>query len=137
MVLNALPFFEFQSNVGIQFPVSLQKLSFFQQNDLPDYFHPSMLEDPWATLEEQLKYSSSMDSSAPGPNPSLSDSLIPQIGDSFFERNINPAPDVEKDKSVDDQLDSIEKNPNVSLSDSMIPMVGDSICMSEDSVQEN
>ena len=74
------------------------------------YFHPSMLEDPWADLMPQKMEDES--------EISLSDSLKPQVGDSL----INPAPE------VPESLDESNFNATEpSISDSMIPCVGDSI----------
>ena len=120
------------------------------QNDQNrSYFHPSMLEDPWANLVKKNDLNESIASEE--HNQSLSDSLRPQFGDSM----INPAPDVPEnlddtndlskysytsDQGLDesrmnlneesiteenDQNDTLEGKPN--LSDSMIPLVGESI----------
>merc|ERR1711915_281131 len=61
------------------------------------YFHPSMLKDPWEELERELGYlkrdvtdHSEWDESLlcnPKSDKELSDSLIPQVGDTFCERN--------------------------------------------------
>ena len=83
------------------------------------YFHPSMLEDPWKDLRSKSQ------------NTSLSDSLKPQVGDSF----INPAPDVPDNLSSTDNSaitgsDKVDLEVNNSLSESMIPLY------SEDSILE-
>ena len=104
-----------------------------------------MIEDPWAGLyknsDQNCKNEKSFDTS-------LSDSLMPQVGDSFYQ--INSAPDVPED--LDQTLNATEdlskysfnsdsanvesenqpenedqKCGKVALSDSMIPLVGDSI----------
>eukprot|EP00095_Tigriopus_kingsejongensis_P008637 maker-scaffold426_size175065-snap-gene-0.29 protein:Tk08637 transcript:maker-scaffold426_size175065-snap-gene-0.29-mRNA-1 annotation:"m-phase-specific plk1-interacting" len=108
--------------------------------DSQSFFHPSMLEDPWARFE-QCSNASSADVSM----PSMSDSMIPQVGDSFFERNINPAPNVQASSTsldtggdeADESRTNSASNPESSLekpelSESMIPMVGDSILNQND-----
>jgi len=118
-------------------------------NSGSSYFHPSMIEDPWAGLyknsDQNYKNEKSYDMNA---DTSLSDSLMPQVGDSFYQ--INSAPDVPD--NLDQTLNATEDlskysfnsdNANVesenqpenedqncgkvALSDSMIPLVGDSI----------
>lgn len=118
-------------------------------NSGSSYFHPSMVEDPWAGLyknsDQNYKNEKSYDMNA---DTSLSDSLMPQVGDSFYQ--INSAPDVPD--NLDQTLNATEDlskysfnsdNANVesenqtenedqnygkvALSDSMIPLVGDSI----------
>jgi len=115
-------------------------------NDSGSYFHPSMIEDPWADLIRQRDRNAHIDSEL-NADTSLSDSLRPQVGDSI----INPAPDVPD--SLDHTLEDMSKysfssdkdnagtgeNPSditlnesgnsdkIALSDSLIPMVGDSI----------
>merc|ERR1711915_477314 len=61
------------------------------------YFHPSMLKDPWEELERELGYQkrditdhSDWDESLLRDSKidkELSDSLIPQVGDTLCERN--------------------------------------------------
>ena len=59
-------------------------------NSGSSYFHPSMIEDPWAGLyQKDSKIEQNYDMNA---DTSLSDSLMPQVGDSFYQ--INSAPDV-------------------------------------------
>merc|ERR1711978_612122 len=118
-------------------------------NNSGSYFHPSMIEDPWADLLCQKERNSQNDSEL-NADSSLSDSLRPQVGDSI----INPAPDVPD--SLDQTLEDMSKysfnsdkdnadnagageNPSeitlnesgnsdkIALSDSLIPLVGDSI----------
>ena len=115
-------------------------------NSGSSYFHPSMIEDPWAGLyQKDSKIEQNYDMNA---DTSLSDSLMPQVGDSFYQ--INSAPDVPD--NLDQTLNATEDlskysfnsdNANVesenqhenedqncgkvALSDSMIPLVGDSI----------
>jgi len=118
-------------------------------NNSGSYFHPSMLEDPWASLYQRDKYEHGDDVNA---DTSLSDSLMPQVGDSI----INIAPDVPDNLDQDLNQDATQDlskysfnsdNANVesenqtremtlseelncgkvAMSDSMIPLVGDSI----------
>lgn len=115
-------------------------------NSGSSYFHPSMIEDPWAGLyQKDSKIEQNYDMNA---DTSLSDSLMPQVGDSFYQ--INSAPDVPDnlDQTLnatedlskysfnsdnanvesENQTENEEQNcGNVALSDSMIPLVGDSI----------
>ncbi len=111
-----------------------------------------MLEDPWAELERKknvqysgAKQENSSDDEA--ESKKLSESLIPQVGDSFFERNVvDPAPDISMSSSyslADDSgvLPSDEQavagavgsaavtvgEGKVGLSDSLVPLVGDSL----------
>lgn len=60
-----------------------------------------MLEDPWARFEnasQNVGGSSSLSTSETDPKTLImSDSMIPQVGDSFFQRNLNPAPEVNND----------------------------------------
>jgi len=104
------------------------------QDDINAYVHQDMLRNPWEDLERQRGIASdSMNSSA---SNMLSDSMIPQVGDSLLSRGVNPAPDVESPQ-VDEQ-DELEDSQGVfdnapqhpPLSDSLVPLVGDS--MSED-----
>ena len=113
-------------------------------NNTPrSYFHPSMLEDPWADLMM-------------ADNSVSNDSLMPQVGDSL----IDPAPDVpdnlesniedlsaysynepveeatDRATSIDHNNDDVDKDINV-MSDSMIPQVGDSILERNDAVSSS
>ena len=69
------------------------------------YFHPSMVEDPWAGLyknsDQNYKNEKSFNMNA---DTSLSDSLMPQVGDSFYQ--INSAPDVPE--NLDQTLNATE-----------------------------
>ncbi len=109
------------------------------------YFHPSMLEDPWANLGKNSSKFSESSKNSFSVNDSLSDSLRPQVGDSV----INPAPEVSdsfvddpsqysfnsekndaqttKQSSTSDDMTLSSEIQEPSLSDSMIPLVGDSI----------
>ena len=62
------------------------------------YFHPSMLRDPWEELEreqgnlqqsqtQQSNYNDTLDESDVEHDRVLSDSMIPQVGDTLCERN--------------------------------------------------
>ena len=63
------------------------------------YFHPSMLRDPWEELEreqgnlqqsqahQQSDYDDTLDESGAENHRVLSDSMIPQVGDTLCERN--------------------------------------------------
>ena len=78
-----------------------------------------MLEDPWADFPNgRLPEDTQAKAQGQTPTPTssladftppsfkekakdeLSDSMIPQIGDSFIERSINPAPGVESSEST-------------------------------------
>jgi len=131
------------------------------ESDGQGYFHPSMLEDPWARLEQQRASTSftrpekaTNDGEEAGKQ--LSDSMIPQVGESFFERNLNPAPDVDVSMGAVDDTDG-KDNADVGegedsvdegaaddgggaaavLSDSMVPLVGDSILQGSESTMES
>ena len=115
-----------------------------------------MLEDPWAEfpngrLPDQgqgkghgqtlSKENSLSDFTPPSfkekPNEELSDSMIPQIGDSFMERNlVNPAPCVGNSESDLSANTPDESGSDPKMSDSLIPQVGDSLLRS-DSTTEN
>lgn len=94
-----------------------------------------MLEDPWASLQ-RFGESEEQDLSDYQPEQPLSDSMIPQVGDSFLSR-INPAPDVsfsgddgalaQAEDSPTTEAGDVSKGPVTPLSDSMIPQVGDSL----------
>ena len=64
-----------------------------------------MLEDPWAPILNRFQ-------------PHLSDSMIPQVGDSVLER---AAGATEKTSISDNESEKTEQ------SDSLIPLVGDSL----------
>jgi len=110
-----------------------------------------MIEDPWAGLlrQKDRNYQNDSDWNA---DASLSDSLMPQVGDSI----INPAPDVpdtlDQSYTTEDMskysfnsdkdnannagagenpseitLNESDNSDKVAMSDSLIPLVGDSI----------
>jgi len=106
-----------------------------------------MIEDPWADLMRQKDRNYQNDAEF-NADASLSDSLMPQVGDSI----INPAPDVPDnlDQTLEDMskysfnsdkdnaddagenrseitLNESENSDKIALSDSLIPLVGDSI----------
>ena len=70
-------------------PIEMRDLFVISQSG-ESYFHPSMLEDPWAKLEQQranasfARYGSSSTSEGAGEKAEkqLSDSMIPQAGQS-------------------------------------------------------
>lgn len=69
------------------------------------YFHPSMLEDPWADLNrvQSNKDLSSVTTSSSGTldNAMMSDSMIPQVGDTLLERN----QDIQRNTSFEENLE--------------------------------
>ena len=83
-----------------------------------------MLENPWKELQRQreARLANAEESEMMLANDDLSDSLVPQVGDSILERNanINPAPEV----AEPDEEGKV-------LSDSMVPLVGDSLVRDE------
>lgn len=103
--------------------------SFNGGKDNRSYFHPSMLEDPWAPLQNKAAENTTLqDSTLQSNEASFSDSLRVQVGDSI----LNPAPDVGSDEE-----DANDESTSTALSDSLIPMVGDSILERNSEPDEN
>lgn len=80
------------------------------QDNSEGYFHPGMLEDPWAELEKKYNGAGNIDASYSGnwedwesnheQHSSMSESLIAQVGDTLNERNEKLLDDTES-KEVD------------------------------------
>lgn len=104
------------------------------------YFHPSMLEDPWADLRRNKQSISTFSSSTSSSkiasssseilHESMSDSMIPQVGDTIFERNEDLRRNTtleEKTLEGQESLDNSRYSDNSSDEDNVIITIGETL----------